>query len=208
MTNYLSTVRGTIATATLKEIFVFTVAGVATADAPTSATAVMNAFKTAWTGASTIANQTHSGCVFTEVTTAEIINLSTGTLKAASHVPFSPTLTGSSSAALPSQCAVCVSTAGGSKPNGIPYRGRFYLPSPAQASLNTANGLLSDKSSWANFSKAFILACIANSYVPAVWSRKDANMNLITQVRVGDRVDTIRTRRNELAEVYTTLTIP
>jgi len=208
MTNYLCTVRGTLATATLKEIFVFTIPGVATADAPMTATAVMNAFKTTWAGASTIQPQQHTTTVYTEVTAAEILNLSTGTLKAASHAPFSPVLAGSGSNATPSQLAVCISTAGGSKPNGIPYRGRFYLPPPAQIGLANATGLLQSQNVWADFAKAFFLAMIANSYLPAVWSRKDASMNIITQLRVGDRVDTIRTRRNELAETYVTRTIP
>jgi hypothetical protein len=49
---------------------------------------------------------------------------------------------------------------------------------------------------------------IANSYVPAVWSRSAGSMNIITQLRVGATVDTIRTRRNELPETYSVQTIP
>jgi hypothetical protein len=33
-------------------------------------------------------------------------------------------------------------------------------------------------------------------------------MNIITQLRVGATVDTIRTRRNELPETYSVQTIP
>jgi hypothetical protein len=208
MTNYLTTVRGTLNTASLKEIFVFTIPGVATGDSLTVATGVKSAFATAWAGTPSLSTLVDSRTVFTEVTAAEILNMNTGTLKAASHVPFTPTLQGSSPAALPSQLAVCISTAGGSKPNGTPYRGRFYLPGPQAAAISSTNGLLAVPASWLSFSKAFFLAMIANSFVPAVWSRKDGNMNIITQLRVGDRVDTIRTRRNELAETYTTTTIP
>jgi hypothetical protein len=208
MTDYLATVRGTLVTASLKEIFVFTIPGIATSDQSTAATAVKNAFATAWAGAPTIAGLLPTTTAFTEVTCAEIINKSTGTLKAASHVPFAPVLNGSGTITLPSQLAVCVSTAGGSKPNGIPYRGRFYLPGPAGGALVSGTGLISTSATWSGWAKAFFLAMIANSYVPAVWSRKDASMSIITQLRVGATVDTIRTRRNELAEAYSVQTIP
>jgi hypothetical protein len=208
MTNYLTTVRGTIAQATLKEIFVFTIAGVATSDANTVATAVKNAFGTAWAASPTIANQTSSQVVYTEVTAAEILNMSTGALKAASHVPFAPTLTGSGTSLLPSQCSIAISTAGGAKPNGTPYRGRFYIPGPQQSVLTSTTGLMANPTTYLTWAKNFLVACIANSFVPAVWSRKDGNMNIITAIRVGDRVDTIRSRRNELPETYVTATIP
>lgn len=208
MTNYLTSVRGTLATGTLKEIFTFTIPGVSTADAATTATAVKNAFATAWAGSPTISGLLWNQVVFTEVTAAEILNMTTGTLKAASHVSFAPNLTGASANALPSQCAVAVSTAGGSKPNGIPYRGRFYLPTPGQGSITNTTGLLTTTATWSGWAKAFFLAMIANSFVPAVWSRSAGTMNIVTQVRVGDRVDTIRSRRNELPETYSVQTIP
>jgi len=208
MTNYLTTVRGTINTAVLKEIFVFTIPGVATSDSNTVATAVKNALATTWAGANTISGVTSTSVVYTEVTAAEILDMHLGKLKAASHVAFSPTLTGSTNTLLPSQCSIAVSTAGGAKPNGTPYRGRFYLPGPSQNVTTAATGLMANPTTHLNFAKSFFLAMIGNAFVPAVWSRKDASMNIITGLRVGDRVDTIRSRRNELPESYVTTTIP
>jgi hypothetical protein len=118
-------------------------------------------------------------------------------------VAFSPVLNSAGTNMLPSQNAICVSTIGGPRPNGTPYKGRFYLPTPAQGAVDSPTGyLLSPDTRWRDPIKVYFDACISAGAIPAIWSRANGTLSPIVSFKVGDRVDTIRRRRNSKAEVY------
>jgi len=206
----LTTMQGTLSTAALKEIFVYTLTVNNTTAAPSSvvATNVQAAFKTAWTATTTFKNHFGTPVIWTDTTAAAILGNTNGDLAAAAHVPFSPTLAGVGSSSSPSQNAICVSFSGGAKANGTPYRGRHYLPPPALASLDT-NGLMSSTvtDTIRSFYQSWFNNMLAGNLVPVIWSRSTGQFQTINQIRVGNKVDTIRSRRNELPETYSLATL-
>lgn len=210
---YYCTIRGTIQTATLQEIFQHGVAVDATATASGVCDIIESTFRAAFgTSQSKLSGMVSTGITYTEVTAAQIndpFGLADPVLQAATHKVFAPVLTGLGSGnMLPAQSTVAVSLTGGTRPNGAPYRGRFYLP-PGPVSLVGADGKLSSTArtqtnSWAG---EWLNAMRAAGASPCVWSRKDGVLSPVTQSRVGDRVDTMRTRRNKGVESYLAQTI-
>lgn len=204
MTDYLTTIRGNLSPATMAEIFVFTLAVQSSGSQTDVATAVRDTFQTAFNGAGGLKSLVSNKTEFTEATAAEIINLR-GTkpaLMAATHVAFSPTLTGSGVKATPPQTAVTVSLVGGVKPNGTPFRGRFYLPGPDQSTIDPASGLNVIPDNWRIAMKNWMDLLIAGAHFPSIWSRKAGALYPVSQIRVGNRFDTVRRRRNSNAETY------
>jgi hypothetical protein len=206
----LTTQNGTLSTGTLKEIFVYTLVVNNTAAAPSGvvATNVGAAFKTAWTATTAFKSWFASPVVWRETTSALIMGPTDGSLGAAAHVAYSPTLAGTGSSSLPSQNAIAVSFAGGAKANGTPYRGRHYLPTPA-TSVGDTDGLLSSTvtDSIRTFYITWFNNLLAGNLVPVIWSRTTGQFQTISQIRVGNKVDTIRSRRNELPETYSVGTL-
>lgn len=208
MTNYLVTLRGQLGFPTLAEIFAHSFAVQSAASQETLAGAVRTYWQNAWgSGATGLGQHWSTQVSYTEVTTATILdlsNLTKPTVSAATHAPFEPPLVGgSASGMMPTQCSLAVSISGGLKPNGAPAKGRFYLPAPAVQNLLTDGTLnTTPQQSIGTNLESFFTAMNLNGHVMSLWSRKFAVMHIVTQMRVGNKIDTIRSRRNQLPEVY------
>lgn len=215
MANYLATIRGTLASAALQEMFVHSFAVISSATVDT----VANALAQHWTdclntaGFAGLKAVFGPGVVYNEVTAANIINAEPPDprLSTATHVAIGPIVGTGGNPQLPSQCALAVSVKAGLKPNGVPAKGRFYLPTPAGAVLDATTGQLAAGVAdnvqeciadfWANMNLA--------GHRPALWSRTRGTVVPWDSIRVGNKIDTIRRRRNELPEVYTLeVTVP
>lgn len=211
MANYLTTLRGTIHASALGEIFSHSLA-VTSNDEPS---AVAQGIRDAWhgvykVGASKLDPHFHTGVIYTEATAAEILNLTNGDLAAAAHSLFSPPDAGiGTNLSLPSQTAIAVSIRGGTHANGTPVKGRFYLPPPTN-SVMTAEGLLDPSIATLirTQMKLYFSLLTAAGIIPCTWSRKDGALRGITELRVGNKLDTVRRRRNALPETYSVTTIP
>lgn len=209
MTNYLASLRGTISTPYLKEIFVHTFAIISSASQST----VANNLATQWqaclnTGVASfpLKSMFPGQVAYNECTVAELLNAEPPEprLAAATHVLWTDIQGTGTLGMIPSQCAVAVSVKAGTRPNGLPQKGRWYLPSPDRNQLDQASGLLSTGTEvkirdtvadfWAKMNQA--------GDRPALWSRKYGTVKAWDQLRVGRTVDTIRRRRNELPEIY------
>ena len=115
---------------------------------------------------------------------------------------FTP-IRGTSTTYVEPQRALAVSWTTGAR-RGPAHRGRIYLPGlvgTVSASLSLDGGLVSTIASNA----ATFLATLSTdpTFVPAVVSKiGTGSLRPITGVEVGNRVDTIRRRRNHLQEAY------
>lgn len=208
MAVYHTSFRGTIATATVGEIFSHSHGIESGASAQAVAEAMRTSWQTAWVGLSSFFGPQVQ---YTEATAAQVLDPTIPNLGAAWHASFEPPLTGTAldPTILPSQNAVAVSLTAGNRPDGRPFKGRFYLPPPHQ-DLIDADGFLSPTTTLniANAIKGYLESLNAAGHVCSVWSRTEEDLvGWITQVRVGNKVDTIRTRRNAQPEVYATVAI-
>lgn len=208
MGTYFCTMRGTIQTATIGEIFQHSLAVTSAQTQSEVCDTLESAFRTNFgTSTTLLAGSLGAGTVYTEVTAA-LINDLTGTtkpvLQAATHKAFSPTLPGLlAGSMLPAQNAVAVSLTGGLRPNGTPYRGRFYLPPGVVGNVGTDGLLLSTIRTRINtWAAQYLNALKGAGVVPCVWSRSLGALTPVTSVRTGDRIDTIRSRRNKGVEAY------
>lgn len=205
---YATTFRGTINSATVGEIFSHS-HGVESA---AGAQVVAEAMRTHWTTAWGVLSSFFGAEIkYEEATAASVLDPMVPDLGAAWHAAFSPALAGTAidNSILPSQNAIAVSLTAGNRPDGRPFKGRFYLPPPHQ-DLVDANGLLSSAQtlSIANGIKGYMDAMNAAGHVVTVWSRTTEDLvNPVNQVRVGNKLDTIRSRRNAQPEVYSTVAI-
>ena len=103
------------------------------------------------------------------------------------------------SAALPPQCAVAVTLR--TALSGASYRGRYYLPAPEVTGLTTVGRL-------SNTAKNQILVSLTNAHgaeiatgpTVTIYSRVHHSIEQVTQISVGDVVDTQRRRRDKLVE--------
>lgn len=208
MAVFHTTFRGTIASATVGEIFTHS-HGVQSAS---STQVVSEAMRTHWTNAwGVLSSFFGSQVTYDEATAAQVIDPMVPDLGAAWHTPFTPPLAGTAldPTILPSQNAIAVSLNAGLRPDGRPYKGRFYLPPPNQDLLD-ANGMMSSAQtlSIANGIKGYFDAMNAAGHVVSVWSRTTEDLvGVVTQVRVGNKVDTIRSRRNAQPEIYSSVAI-
>jgi len=110
------------------------------------------------------------------------------------------------SGSTPNQCAICVSKVTGFA--GSRNRGRMYMPPPAKAAT-LDNGRLSSaaRTALAAGLTAWKNSLIGDGFTPVLVSRSDNANIVITTLRIGDVVDTQRSRRNSLAEAYTNISI-
>lgn len=145
-------------------------------------------------------NQVSGMVIYDAVIANEITDLSTGDLNAG-HI--SPATISGAGGVLPPQLSVTFSLTAGSRPNGAPIRGRFYLPTPSDGALD-GNGTLdtSGQTFYASWGGNYLDDLIGLGITPCVWSRTLALMSPVTSARVGSVVDTIRTRREQLPENY------
>jgi hypothetical protein len=213
MAQFYCTVRGTIATAQLGEIFQHSIAVVSSLSQSAVADALELTFRNAFGTASTkLMGLTSNQCTYNEVTAAQITRLD-GTppdaLMAATHKAFSPVLNGGSGTfMLPAQSTVAVSLTAGTRPNGSPYKGRFYLP-PSTITYIDQQGKISStaRTQYTNWAGEWLNAMRAAGIDPSVWSRAQSVLSPVGSVRIGDRVDTQRSRRNKGVETYSTSVI-
>lgn len=207
MANYLTTLRGTIVPNTLAEIFTHSLAIVSASTATVVATEIRDAWQAQWVAeVPPLSGDFPVSITYTEATAAEILNLFEGTLAAAQHVPFSPTRPGTGTGEmLPSQTAVAVTLVAGLRANGTPMKGRFYIPAPTEAATDI-NGmlLLQFQQRVADYMGQFISTLQASGHTPCVWSRTEGRLATVDSIRVGNKFDTIRRRRNSLPETYET----
>lgn len=205
MARYLVNLRGTMWEGSVDEIFQHSLTINSVSASAGVATAVRDGWITLWnTGASPIKNMFTTGIKYTEVVSAEILNLSLGTVTAATHVPFTPVLAGAmSSGQIPSQCAIAISFTAGVRPNGVPLKGRSYMPTPSRDVVDTDGLLLAGSmTTLCNAWDTFLTNLKAAGHLPSVWSRSIPTTQTIDTVRVGSRMDTIRRRRNSHPESY------
>lgn len=207
MANYLTTLRGTIVPNTLGEIFTHSLAIVSASTADVVATEVRDAWQAQWVAeVPPLQADWPTSVTYTEATAAQILQLFDGTLGAAQHVPFSPTRPGTAvGEMLPSQTAIAVSLVAGLRANGTPMKGRFYLPAPTEAATD-ANGMISLalQQRIADYMGQFISTLQASGHTPCVWSRTEGRLSTVDSIRVGNKFDTIRRRRNHFPETYET----
>lgn len=208
MAVFHATFKGQIASATVGEIFTHS-HGVQSAGTPQ---AISEAMRTHWTTAwGVLSSFFGDEITYDETTCAQVIDPMVPDLGAAWHTPFSPPLAGTGLAGniLPSQNAIAVSLTAGNRPDGRPFKGRFYLPTPHQDVID-ANGMLSSAQtlSIANGIKGYMDAMNAAGHVVSVWSRTTEDLvGTVATVRVGNKIDTIRSRRNAQPEIYSTVAI-
>jgi len=211
MANYLTTMRGTLAGGSLTEIFSHSLTIVSPSEPSQLAADIVEAWSE-WfddpLGA--MANLFPSTVTYNEATVAAILDLTEGTVMAATHGAMPLGMVGTNaSGPIPSQNSVAISLHAGYRANGAPLKGRFYLPGVAKDQLEPASAFLLPATAGALASGVFgyFGALIARGHTPSVWSRTEAKINPVTMIRVGGKVDTIRRRRNRGAETYQELPI-
>lgn len=203
---YLATLRGTLAPGVLSEIFSHSL-GIESSSSQESivAGAVADAWSTAWPGLNGMSQFFDEGIAYTEATAAKVLDPTIMQLSAAAHAQFTPPLAGTSTMGgmLPSQCALAVSFTAGVRGNGTPLKGRTYLPAPTAGYLDAAGQLgTSFRDLIHQYFKAFVQQLNNGGHFVSVTSRTEEITQPVTVLRVGNKIDTIRRRRNELPELY------
>jgi hypothetical protein len=159
-----------------------------------------------------------SETVYTGVSAAEVLDLSTGRLAAAHNRVFTVAKPSHGGSPLPPQCAVAISLVAGTYENGTPLRGRFFMPGPGLEALSGSDGRLTTfaQDEYLSFAQNLVSHWVqpTQNVAPVVWSRGPAAgsqnprgmsaTNVIETVSVGRVVDTIRSRRSALQESYAT----
>jgi hypothetical protein len=211
MTVYHTTLRGKCGAGTSADEFTHSLGIESNANMQTVGNAIRDSWITAMQGGGAGMDQYYnSSTVWEEVSVAQVLDPLVPNLSAALHVPFTPVIPGLGLVeTLPQQTAIAVSLRAGQRPNGSPFRGRFYLPAP-QAITVVNEGLLDPAV------QSGILAAVqghlsrlkAAGHSPAIWSRTVEDLvGHITEVRVGNKFDTIRRRRNAIPETYVTAAV-
>lgn len=168
---------------------------------------VLDAIDPAFDGALTshnIMSLLPSTTAYQTVSVAEILDLGTGALNAKTEGALDYAGSGAASTALPPQCALVVSLQGGSKPNGTPYRGRFYTPAPGKGQTEAGYITTTAQEAWRDFWGKFLddFASLAGLRTTRIWSRSQGLTVAIDSIRIGRVIDTIRSRRTDLPEEY------
>lgn len=221
MANYLCSLRGSLGGSTLSEIFVHTLAIQSAASNQAVATGLRDAWLGAWNGTPiALKSYFHSSVVYLEATSAPILDLEPDpgvpAIGAAYHATFTPPgLAGSSTSdPLPSQIALAVSMTAGLKQTGASLKGRFYLPPLVASTLMPPGPLVSSGTviGVADCIRTMFNNMVAGGLYPCVWAKPSKSMDhgelqLVQQLRVGNKFDTIRRRRNKYPETYETRAI-
>lgn len=205
MTVYHTTFRGTIQTGTLGEIFSHSLGIESAADELAVAQSLHDHWMTFWgTDALGMGTMFPPGVTYTETTCAKVLDPMVPDLGAAAHVAFTPPLVGRGGDMLPSQCSLAISLTAGNRPDGRPFKGRFHLPTPHESAVGPDGTLpTATTQNLATAIKDFLDDLAGDGHYAVVWSRTVEDLvNPVTLVRVGNKVDTIRSRRNRFPEVY------
>lgn len=218
MANYLVSLRGQLGSGSSADEFTHTHGIVSASEPNIIANSVAVRWRAAFeTGANPLRTIFEPTTRYTEVVVAEILNLA-GTpapaIAVGYHVPFTPAMPGTAiTGAVPMQNAIAVSYWACCYDNGAQVKGRFYLPSPSQIVVDTVTGLLTtDGQTWISDAvEGYFTGLQADGHTPAVWSRGGKKgapaMRTATRLRVGDKIDTIRRRRNAVIEAYSEVTL-
>lgn len=206
MSVYACSLRGTISTSAIGEIFSHSLGIESASSAAAVAQALHDHWATIWgTAATGLGTIFTPKVTYTEATAAAVLDPMVPELGAAAHSAFSPPLAGRATGdSLPSQTAIAISLTAGNRPDGRPFKGRFYLPTPHESFLD-ADGLIPSvtTANLASMFKQFFELMNTSGHYVSVWSRTTEDLvNPVNLVRVGNRVDTIRSRRNRFPEVY------
>lgn len=210
MANYLCTLRGLIFPNSLGEIFSHSIAIQSSRTTADLAERIKSSWAAIWVAGTNMTPKWSSEVSYTEATAAPILNLTTGTLGAAHHAAFTPALAGAATGGtqLPSQVAHAISLTAGLRPNGAPIKGRFYLPPPvAPATMGNGTVTTQVRDGLATVFKTWLDDLMSTGDWPCVWSRSLGQMSVVQQVRVGNKLDTMRSRRNATPESYMTLSL-
>ena len=149
---------------------------------------------------------------YTHVTVAEVLSQAPVRLSAAVRRDLAVAAVGSNgNRTLPPQCAVVVSLTADPYANGSPVRGRMYMP-PCGGGLGiNDDGSLIDsvRDHYGNWAAALIgsINDVGSARFAAVWSRLGSGKGTgqahqIRSIRVGNRIDTVRSRRKAITEQY------
>jgi hypothetical protein len=114
----------------------------------------------------------------------------------------------SSDTSLPAQCSPCVSLA--TSTAGSRARGRMFLPPPDTTAVSTAGRLVAGfRTAWIGALDTYFATMVVAGHDPVVVSAVGGVYTTypIITIRLGDVVDTQRSRRNDIAEVYTTAAV-
>lgn len=211
MTVFHTTLKGVCGAGASADIFTHSLGIESNGDAATVGNAIRDSWITAMQGGGAGMDQYYnSTTLWEEVTVAQVLDPMVPDLSAALHVPFTPAIPGLGLAiTLPQQTAIAVSLKAGQRPNGSPFRGRFYLPAPQQTTV-IAEGLIDPAVQQGILSAVagHLSRLKAAGHSLAIWSRTvDDLVGHVTEVRVGNKFDTIRRRRNAIPETYVTATI-
>lgn len=153
-----------------------------------------------------IASMMTSACNIDEV---QVQFFGTDNLLSAQSTPAIPSFGGSGSIKAPPQCALTISLQTGLP--GASYRGRIYWPALGASLQNTGritgySGLVANYRTLFNTINNELSAYGNLKY--AVYSPTKDVLTAVSNIRVGDVLDTQRRRRDAIAETYLTAPIP
>lgn len=147
----------------------------------------------------------HTGTTWVDILVNQIPDGGVGPVIDSSVVPFSDAGV-DSTGTTPNQCAIVVSKQTGFA--GSRNRGRMFLPPPGIGSLTSAGrldaaalaGLVAGITAWKN-------SLIGDGFTPCLVSRSQNANVVITTLRIGNVIDTVRSRRNNLVEAYSNISV-
>lgn len=133
---------------------------------------------------------------------------------------INPAVSGQASAPVPAQNALAVSLIGTDNPRALAGRGRFYLPmtggmggldGTGRLSTATVTGIADAVKKLVNDINA-VHSSLGAQYAwvgntSAGKGSRAGRQQVVSEIRVGNVVDTVRSRRRSLAEVYTTRSV-
>lgn len=149
---------------------------------------------------------------YTHITIAEVLSQAPVRLAAATTKALPTVRAGTSSnRTLPPQCAVVVSLIADPYANGTPVKGRMFMPPPGGGlgMMDDGSLITSVQDHYGAFA-ADLCGAVNNVdelRFAAVWSRQgpgkgDGTAHKIQHIKIGNVVDTVRSRRSALKETY------
>jgi len=114
----------------------------------------------------------------------------------------------SSDNGLSPQCSPCLSLT--TSTAGSRARGRMFLPPPDISALTTAGRLIAGfRTAWIAALDTYFDTMVVSGHAPVVVSSVGGVYTTygVNTIRLGDVIDTQRSRRNDIAEVYTTASV-
>jgi hypothetical protein len=148
-----------------------------------------------------------SGVVWALVNVSELGGTPAAPIQTSAQVTIADGGT-SSDTSLPAQCSPCVSLS--TSTAGSRARGRMFLPPPDTTAVSTAGRLVAGfRTAWIGALDTYFGTMVSGGHDPVVVSAVGGVYTTypVITIRMGDVVDTQRSRRNDIAEVYTTAAV-